>query len=355
MNWKHLFTYTSIAAIAYLAAWPVGITPVVWSPPAAPEQEKNQALATIERIGLDLGKGPEGVSLDAHGRIYAGYKDGRVVRFSADGKNMAVLANTGGRPLGTWVPPAADYVLVADANQGLLRISNGKIEVLAQTANGIPLKMTNDLVEAKSGDIYFTDASTKFSLDQLLAGVLEHDSRGRLLKYNPASKTVETLLSGVHVANGIALSPDEDFLLVAETLEYKVLRYWLKGAKAGTIDIFAENLPGFPDNISFNGHDGYWLALVAPRDAALDGLGQHPEIRKALYRLPAALRPAPANSAGVIKLDLTGHVQADLQDSAATAYAPITSVKEHNGVLYFGSIEYPAIGRMSLPITAASR
>ena len=47
---------------------------------------------------------------------------------------------------------------------------------------------------------------------------------------------------------------------------------------------------------------------------------------------------------------------ADLRDDGPQAFAPITSVRERDGMLYFGSIEYPALGRMPLPggLTPAS-
>jgi len=104
---------------------------------------------------------------------------------------------------------------------------------------------------------------------------------------------------------------------------------------------------GFPD--SFNGRDGFWLALYAPRDSFLDRILPHPALLEAVYRIRQFLRPKPRKVAHVLKLDLDGKVQGDLLDSQANAYAPITSVREYKGMLFFGSNEYPAIGRMPLP------
>lgn len=53
----------------------------------------------------------------------------------------------------------------------------------------------------------------------------------------------------------------EDFVLVNETYRYRIVRYWLKGPKAGTHEVFIDNLPGFPDNISSNRKGTFWLAL----------------------------------------------------------------------------------------------
>src|SRR3546814_5485896 len=75
------------------------------------------------------------------------------------------------------------------------------------------------------------------------------------------------------------------YLLVSETNEYRIWRYWLKGVRAGQQEIFADNLPGFPDNLSID--DGHvWQALYAPRNAALDAIADRPTLRKLAYRLP---------------------------------------------------------------------
>lgn len=37
------------------------------------------------------------------------------------------------------------------------------------------------------------------------------------------------LLKDLYFANGVALSKDESFVLVAETFQYRISRYWLKG------------------------------------------------------------------------------------------------------------------------------
>lgn len=340
----------AVAAIAYLSLWPVDITPNGWTPqPLAQQGPTNQALQGIQRIGLHVGVGPEGISFDDAGRIYAGYVDGRVVRFSADGQTHEVLANTGGRPWGTFACADGSAVLVADAVKGLLRITQGKVEVLSTQSDGVPFKLTDDVVQAKSGIIYFSDASSKYGLDKMMADVFEHGNHGRLLSHDPRTGKTTTLASGLHVANGVTLGPDEAYVLVSETLQYRVMRYWLKGPKAGQFEPFIENLPGFPDNISYNGKDGFWLALFAPRDVMLDGMLPYPALLKAVYRIPESVRPQAAKHARVLKLDVNGKVVADLQDATDSAYAPITSVRERDASLYFGSIEYPSIGKLPLP------
>ena len=79
--------------------------------------------------------------------------------------------------------------------------------------------------------------------------------------------------------------------LVNETGSYRTLRYWLKGEKAGTSDIFADNLPSFPDNITFNGKDRFWVAIYAPRTAIADTLAPSACARLSCARCGSCPRP----------------------------------------------------------------
>jgi sugar lactone lactonase YvrE len=42
---------------------------------------------------------------------------------------------------------------------------------------------------------------------------------------------------GIWFANGVALSRDESFIVVAETFGCRLLRHWLKGEKAGSTEV----------------------------------------------------------------------------------------------------------------------
>jgi len=345
-----------VALVGYLLAWPVPINPVVWTPPVAPEltgiYAQNSELARIERLRVD-GIAPEDVAIDSLDRIYCGTNDGRIFRFQADGTKPEAFASTKGRPLGLMFDQNGNLI-VADAMIGLMSIApDGKSTVLSTEADGVPFRCTNDLDVAADGTIYFTDASYRFPLTELKADLLEHQPNGRLLAYDPRTKQTRVLLHDLYFANGVALSPEkgQSFVLVNETGSYRVRRYWLKGPKQGQSDIFIDNLPGFPDGISSNGRDTFWLALVNQRDSALDGLMPHPFLRKMVMRLPNFLQPNIKPYAFVLGLDSNGRVVRNLQDPSPQCFAQIANVVEHKGTLYFGSIGESAIGRMSLPVS----
>jgi sugar lactone lactonase YvrE len=343
-----------VGLIVYLITWPVPINPVAWTPPAAPEltgvYSQNSELARVERLHVD-GFAPEDVAIDSQDRIYSGTADGHIFRFQADETRPEVFANTGGRPLGLIFDHDGNLI-VADANKGLLSIArDGSIAVLTTEADGVPFRCTNDLDLAADGTIYFTDASYKFSLNQLKADLLEHRPNGRFMAYDPRTKQTRVLLSDLYFANGVAVSPDQSFVLVNDTGSYRVRRVWLTGPKQGQSDIFIDNLPGFPDGISSNGRDTFWLALVNRRDAALDGLLPHPFLRKVVMRLPNFMQPNIKRYAFVLALDTNGRVVRNLQDPSPQCFTQIANVVEHKGQLYFGSIGENAIGRMRLPVS----
>ena len=93
-------------------------------------------------------------------------------------------------------------------------------------------------------------------------------------------------MSGLNFANGIAVSHEYDFFLVAETGSYKIHKYWLKGPKSGSSEIFIENLPGFPDNIVRGKDDRFWIGLVSPRNNILDTLSTYPQSAKSNTKIP---------------------------------------------------------------------
>ena len=349
---KVLISIVAIMGIIliYLLFWPVPIDPVAWTPPKAPVltgvYEVNTRLTPVELLGAGTGVGPEDVAVDAQGRIYGGMEDGQILRFQAGGSQPEVFADTGGRPLGLHFD-GADNLVVADAYKGLLSIApDGSITVLSTEHGGVPFRLTDDLDIAADGTIYFSDASYKFPNDQYVLDLLEHRPNGRLLAYDPSTKTTRLVLDKLYFANGVAVSPDQSFVLVVETGKYQVRRYWLTGPWQGESEIFIDNLPGYPDGISSNGKDTFWLALPSPRIPDFDAMAPQPFLRKIILRLPKSLVFSSTEEYGfVLGLDVDGNVVHNLQDPSG-AYAQITSVQEHEGILYIGSLGEAAIGRL---------
>ncbi len=336
----------------YLLLWPVSIDPVAWTPPEPPplsgQYEPNTKLAAIEKLPVGY-HNPEGVAIDAEGRIYTGLEDGRIMRLKPDGSQPETFARIEGRPLGMEFDGAGNLI-IAGGDKGLLSVGrDGATTALVTEAQGTVFRCVNDLAVAADGIIYFSDTSFKFPISIYKEDLFEHRPNGRLLAFDPRTRQTRLVLDKIHFANGVAVSPDQSFVVISETGKYRVLRVWLTGARAGQSEILIDNLPGFPDNISANGRDGFWLALVTPRNRLLDALLPRPFLRKVVLRLPQFMQPAPKRYAFVLGLDQNGRITHNLQDPSGKSFALISSVLEHEGKLYLGSIGEESVGRLPVP------
>ncbi len=353
MKVRHFVLALIIAIGAFLLLMPTKVKPVAWTPQPAPSLTdgpfaENQRLKGVERVGASDIDGPEALLLE-NDSLITGLHDGRLIRTSLDGKTTKVLADTGGRPLGLARHPNG-LLVIADAIKGLLSLdAQGRLVALTTEAGGTPFGFTDDVIIDKPGHYaYFSDASSRFGYGHDGEAVLEHGGDGRLLRYDFQTGKTTVLLDKLEFANGVAMGPDDAFVLVNETGAYRISRYWLSGPKAGTHDLFIDNLPGLPDNLSFNGHDRFWVALYAPRNALLDATAPHPFVRKIIVRALTVL-PKPVEKHGfALGLDLEGKVIANLQDAGAGNYSPITTVREYGDWLYFGSLKAQHMVRLPL-------
>jgi sugar lactone lactonase YvrE len=345
-----------IGIIIYFIAWPVPIDPVAWIAPPNPGYTGpfavNERLKDIETFPIAGNHGPEDIALDAKGRIYAATHEGNIVRLDPNGSNPENWVNTKGRPLGIDFDRQGNLI-VADAFRGLLSITpDGSISELATIADGIPIRYADDVDVAADGKVYFSDASTKFgakesggTYEASLLDLMEHGGHGRLIVYDPATRIAKTLLDGLSFANGVAVSHDQDYVLVNETGGYRVIRFWITGPKKGQSETLIDSLPSFPDNISTGNNGRYWVAFVSPRNALMDKLAGMPFMRKIIQRMPAFMRPQAVAYGHIIAIDDNGKVVVDLQDPDGS-YPINTSATETKEYLYIGSLVAPVLGRI---------
>lgn len=354
---KKIIALISLTALfGFLFFWPTDVEPVAWQPAKAPSLKagiyaENSLLANIKPVGSQSLHGPEALVIDDDGFLITGLHDGRIVRTSTDGYAVKELVNTQGRPLGlAWHPDGR--LIIADAIRGLLALdlSSNALTVLAAADGENRLGFTDDLDISSDGRYaYFSDATLRWGYGQDGEAIMEHGGDGRLLRYDFSNGQLETLLDGLEFANGVALGPNDEYVLVNETGAYRVTRYWLRGDKAGQHDIFIDNLPGFPDNIRFDQNDRFWLALYAPRNILVDALAPYPFWRKVLVRAMLVLPKPIEKRSFAVALNRQGEVVANLQHAGRSSYAPITTVLTHDNWLYFGSLTQNGLARIEQP------
>jgi sugar lactone lactonase YvrE len=339
-----------------------GIHPVAWEPPVNTDLKNvlllNQKLTHSQKISLDGWYGPEDIVFDSTGNMYAGvhrketdFIDGRILKIDSTGK-VETFFNTGSWVAGLHFDNNGNLIALSH-KQGLISIDpQKKVTVLAdRDAKGKPFLIPNGLDIASDGRIFFSNTShqSAYTIDYGRKIILETKPLGGLYLYDPSLKTVETLIDGTFFGNGVVLSQDESYVLMVETSRYRILRYWLKGDKAGQTDIFIDNLPGFPNGISLRKDGSYWLGFSTKRTDALDKIHGKPGMKKWVYGLPYWIQPKPEKFGMVMNISRDGKILESLFDTKGRVMPEAGAVKEYKGHLYMGGDVVSHIGKYKLP------
>lgn len=315
-------------------------------------------LAAAEIIASGQVDGPEDVLLDMDGNIYCGTRDGRLLKIAApDHKQVSTFARIGGRPLGLAFDREG-RIVVCVAGMGLVRVStDGQVELLTdQTTRSVfsvqddtTIRMADDLDIAPDGTIYFTDASKRYDIDGWGLDLLEGRPNGRLLAYDPTTRKTRTVCDNLRFPNGVCLTHDGRYLLVASTWDCSIMIFDLARLSDGP-RVFVGGLPGYPDNVNRSSDGGYWIALAGMRNPLFDEAMRHPGLRRRMTRRvpPTNWLFGNLNIGGVLKIDGQGKIVEALWDAPDGPLYAITSMREHAGALYLGGVSNDKIGRLRL-------
>ncbi|MGI9643561.1 MAG: SMP-30/gluconolactonase/LRE family protein [Acidimicrobiia bacterium] len=320
--------------------------PHPWQPLPAPkltdEFAENDLLAEATLIDVDA-EGPEDIAVGQDGTMYTGTADGVIHAVHPSG-TAKPFADVGGRPLG--IEKYGDDLVVSNADVGLQLVSKqGTVKTLVDTINGERMMLANNATVAADGTIYFTDSSRRWHLENYVNDLVEGQPTGRVFARSPDG-SVSQLADGLQFANGVALDGTEESIFIAETGRYRVYRHWIKGDRTGEAELFLDNLPGFPDNLSF-GDDTLWIGLASPRQGAVDVMQPRGWMRTMTYRMPERLKPKPVRHGIVLGYSSEGVLTHNLQDTTGTV-AITTSARFHDGRLIVGMLKDPMLAVVEL-------
>ncbi|XP_042414720.1 protein STRICTOSIDINE SYNTHASE-LIKE 10-like isoform X2 [Zingiber officinale] len=328
--------------------------------------------------------GPESIVFDITGDgPYTGVSDGRILKWqgveqgwidyasvtsqelleTCKGSKDPKREHVCGRPLGLHFGKQGE-LYVADAYHGLLVVTAGDkfaTPVVTET-QGRSLRFTNSLdVDERTGVVYFTDSSKRFQRREFMSAVISGDKTGRLMSFNLVTKEVRVVLDGLSFPNGVALSKDGTFLILAETTTCRVLRYWIQppadsssARNGGDIEVVAE-LPGFPDNIRRSPRGGFWVALHSRRSRFVAWALSVAWIQRLILefgtqRLGVDLQRVSKmvgrwnGAASAVRVSGEGEVLEVLEGVGDRRMRFISQVEERNGTLWLGSVIMPFAG-----------
>jgi adipocyte plasma membrane-associated protein len=319
-----------------------------------------------------------------NGQLYTGVHGGYILRIEEN--RVVPIVKFGekcdgiwqehkcGRPLGLQFDKEGNlYALDAFYGVFKVNVATGEYKNLVNISKPIDGRIPrfpNSVDVAENGDIYWTDSMLDLNLSDIMSSFLVNPS-GRLIRYNAAKKKNEVLMRDLAIANGIKLSDDESFVIVSESQQNRIMKYNLKGPKAGQQEVFIDGLPGIPDNIHTDGQGGFLVTLIVAVDSEhpqlFQSLGPHPYLRKMLIRLlmlielpfkllhdiyPNVYAEKLVHAIGsfqgsqyvirtyekslVLRMDTSGNIIEAVSSNDGSVYF-ISSAYIHNDFLWFGS------------------
>ncbi|MDJ0847220.1 MAG: SMP-30/gluconolactonase/LRE family protein [Myxococcota bacterium] len=318
----------------------------------------NDALAACEIFAADEIVHPEELEIDAIGRVYASTADGTIVRLSIapDGSHdVEVYARPGGRPNGISFGPAGRLLVSDGWDVGPSWVHpDGRTEPF-------PVEHGQASAIGSDGTVYLPRYANARRVDHLGADVLlriaEAAPDGELLAWDPVTGKTKVLMTGLIWPDGVALSAAEDFVVVGEVTASRIQRFWLRGPKRGTQEVFVENLPGNVDGLTSDGAGLFYASIPVRRSPLLDWFHRRPWAKSQASKLLSprvadlvlATTPGAAQGYGlVLVIDEDGRIVRSLHD-AQTAIGPgVNAAEPHGDVLYIASLGGRGIGRCPL-------
>ena len=175
----------------------------------------------------------EGPAFDRNGNLFfVDWERHAIFRRSPDGE-IREFYNTGGVPAGLAFHPDGSLWVADEGDEihGLLRVTlDAEATIVVNECRGKPLNGANDLIFDNVGNVYFSDPWLTNDKNPV-GGFYRYTIDGEL----------QQLDTGLAFPNGLALTHDGQYLILAETYRNRLLRYRIEtDGTVGPREIWAE-------------------------------------------------------------------------------------------------------------------
>lgn len=143
---------------------------------------------------------------------------------------------------------------------------DGRISVLADTADGMPLNAPNDVVVSADGAVWFTDPGYGI-LSDYEGNRAEFSLPTRVYRLDPVSGALESVVDSLERPNGLCFSPDETLLYVVDSgVAQTISVYEMVAGRPARGRVFADMSPGTSDGIRCDTDGNVWSAAAGGGD-----------------------------------------------------------------------------------------
>jgi gluconolactonase len=242
--------------------------------------------------GID---GPEGVAVDRAGNVYGGGADGNVRRLSLHG-TLTEFAKVSDGQLGGLAFDREDNLFICDGYNGrVMRVTRtGEVRVFAEWAGNNRLHVPNFPVFDADGGLWVSNSFDR-PLSELDFEAEYRDPRpaGNLIRFTPDGAG-EVVLDALHMPNGLAIDPSEQWLHVLQTTLHRCGRLRL-GNPQPVLEDYGPALGGGPDGMAFDAAGE--LLITIPDQHRLIALDAAGSLRTLVEDQEGTLLPFPTNCA----------------------------------------------------------
>nr|VDD09650.1 unnamed protein product [Brassica oleracea] len=324
-------------------------------------------LSMAKTIPLPV-DGPESIEWDPQGGgPYAAVVDGRILKWRGDGLGWVEFAYTSprrgncsrhevvptcGRPLGLSFEKKTGDLYICDGYLGVMKVGpeGGLAELVVDQAEGRKVMFANQMdIDEEEDVFYFNDSSDKYHFRDVFYVIVNGERPGRVIRYNKKTKEAKVVMDNLRCNNGLALNKDRSFLVSCESATGLVHRYWIKGPKAGTRDIFAK-VPGYPDNIRLTPTGDFWIGIHCKKNLLgrlvvnNQWLGKLVEKTVKLELLIGLVNGFKPHGVAVKISGETGEIVEILEDKEGKTMQYVSEAYERDdGKIWFGSVFTPAV------------
>ena len=214
----------------------------------------------------------EGPAWFAAGRylVWSDIPNNRMMRFAEPSGEVSVFRERSNNSNGNSVDNQGRLVTCEHLTRRVTRTEiDGKITVLADKWNGKRLNSPNDLVVKSDDSIWFTDPAYGIDTDYEGDQAPEEIGACHVYRLDPKTGALDAVVADAVRPNGLAFSPDEKHLYLADTgASHKengpkhIRKFAVHGAKLSGGEVFAESTAGLFDGFRVDTTGRIWTSTA---------------------------------------------------------------------------------------------
>ena len=193
----------------------------------------------------------------------------RILEVDATNGQASVYLRDAEYPNGRTLDDDGTVIQCSHGRRAIEADDGGVVTTLVDNWNGARFNSPNDVVVARDGTIWFTDPP--YGIIQPHEGHPGTPEYGGnyVFRFDPASGSVDAVVTDVEEPNGLAFSPDESILYISDTSaalrtdgtgNHHIRAYRVHDGRCTDGRVFAVIDPGVPDGFRVDEHGNIWTS-----------------------------------------------------------------------------------------------